>query len=337
MIRSKELISALYVAVFERAPDYSGLRYWSLELDQGLAYSHIVNGFIGHPLYEHTYGRMNNQQLIEAFYQNILGAEGDAGGIKYWVGELNKGKHVSEVLASFIYGALDFDASKQGNLSHDEWQKAIYRQDILQNKVDTGIYYSEYLGKNSDILNNNDSIDVQNEPQYINAKNILKNITNLRASVEKAKEFVENNYKYTPEDDGFSDFGALGLWAWLAALLGAEWDDTSNPFDGFEGFGWDADELDLGWLYDFDSSINWNDSSSWNGLLDGNWDWAWYTAFIDALVNWWQAILGTSLDGFNSDGFNGFGNFADLGDLYGELGLLGQFEGIANFDADMWG
>lgn len=93
-MRSKELATALYVAVYERAPDQEGLRYWAQQIANGVPYSNIADGFVSHPVFEKNYGQLSNEDVVRAFYQNILGAEGDAEGIAYWVQELDKGQSI---------------------------------------------------------------------------------------------------------------------------------------------------------------------------------------------------------------------------------------------------
>jgi uncharacterized protein DUF4214 len=103
-------ISALYAAFFNRAPDKEGLDDWDAEMTaNGGDFRAIAQSFADHPVFDATYGAMTNQQFVEAIYVNMLGGTGDAGGIAYWVNELNNGLDHADMVADFVTGALEVD------------------------------------------------------------------------------------------------------------------------------------------------------------------------------------------------------------------------------------
>lgn len=341
MALNKQLISALYVAVYGRAPDSSGLRYWVSELNGGAAYHNIASGFMQHPLFDHFYGHLNYDGLIRAFYENILGGKGDTGGINYWVGRLQKGEATSEVLASFLEASLNTDLTKQGNLSHAEWLAAIDRQKILENKVDVGIYFAEHLGAGSNMQGEVNSLAVQNEARYIAARDILKNVTAARSSVDSLKNFIKTNYKHEPETSE-NDFAGWDGWfaAYLDKLLNGDWNGAMAILDGL---GLD-DTTELDWsglesLYGDGSNLNFGgmDWDAFYGNLNN-----WNGSDLDFLSVYWEFILSWisqlgALDGGAAWGANDLSNFyADLGISMDQLGLLGQYD-ASMFDAEFWG
>ncbi len=93
----------IYRAAFDRVPDAEGLGYWIRELDRGQDYGAVVAAsFIASPEFIRLNGaNTSNAQFVNLLYQNVLHRAGEAGGIAYWLGELNSGGARSNMLASF--------------------------------------------------------------------------------------------------------------------------------------------------------------------------------------------------------------------------------------------
>jgi hypothetical protein len=93
----------IYKAAFARTPDNDGLKFWIGELDGGVTLLQAANGFVASAEFQNLYrGATTNLAVVQKFYQNVLGREGEAGGVSYWTGELNSGaKSTAEVLADF--------------------------------------------------------------------------------------------------------------------------------------------------------------------------------------------------------------------------------------------
>lgn len=312
-MKSKELAAALYVAVYERAPDQEGLHYWAQQIENGVPYNNIADGFVSHPVFEKNYGQLSHENVVRAFYQNILGAEGDAEGIAYWTQALNKGHSIGTILASFLEESLSIDLSQQGNLTQEEWDLAKQRQDLFQNKVDVGIYYADYLGKNSNFSGDTNNVDVEKDPIYISASEILKWVDHQLSSVESVKEYIRTNY----EEDTTSpstDFDEWGGWlsAWISQLLGSEW---SGNWD-------DLDDLDLsmfdGLNIDWDSFDDTFSDEDLNGLfnnLDGLDFGSWWDAYITIIIGW-LGELESWIGGADIDQW-----YNDIMAMYQELGI----------------
>jgi serralysin len=93
----------IYKAAFNRTPDNDGLKFWIGELDKGMSLVQAASGFVGSAEFNSVYGgATNNLGIVQKFYQNVLGREGEAGGVSYWTGELDSGsKSTAQVLADF--------------------------------------------------------------------------------------------------------------------------------------------------------------------------------------------------------------------------------------------
>lgn len=93
----------IYKAAFARTPDNDGLKFWIGELDEGVTLLQAAGGFVASAEFKSLYsGATTNQGIVQKFYQNVLGRDGEAGGVNYWTSELNSGaKSTAEVLADF--------------------------------------------------------------------------------------------------------------------------------------------------------------------------------------------------------------------------------------------
>lgn len=320
----KQLISALYVAVYGRAPDLGGLRYWTQTMEEGQSYQSIADGFVEHPLYGYFYGELSNRELVESFYNNILGGPGDAEGVSHWEQQLNNGHSAADVLSTFLQSAMDIDLTHQGSLSYEDWQAAIVRQNVLKNKTEVGIFYAEHREAGSDILENAGNIHVQNDPRYIEARKILEGITGDYSSVEQKKDFIVNTYDREPylQDDDWQNW----FTAFLERLMNGEWDGDTSEFDQWENAFDDFDDDDFSWLF---GEL---DGSDWNG------DWGWLNLYIDIILGWLAGIdeaWGNEFNDWGSAGFDGWYN--DLMNLYGDMGLFSgdELDLIGLFSQDL--
>lgn len=93
----------LYQAAFAREPDDGGVTFWISQADGGQSLLSISQQFTGTAEYQQRYGaNPTNDALVAGFYQNVLGREGETGGVTFWTGELNSGnRSVAQVLSGF--------------------------------------------------------------------------------------------------------------------------------------------------------------------------------------------------------------------------------------------
>ncbi len=97
-----EPVIRLYLAAFNRIPDYAGLQNWSAALHAGsLSLTDAANGFATSAEFLQTYGTLDNTGFVEQLYLNVLGREADTGGLNDWVGLLNGGASRGAVLIGF--------------------------------------------------------------------------------------------------------------------------------------------------------------------------------------------------------------------------------------------
>lgn len=102
----------LYRAAFARTPDLLGLSYWITAMDGGASADAVAAEFTASPEFKTVYGAApTNAQIVARFYQNVLGREGEAAGVAYWLGALDaKAVTVAQVLHGFSESAENKDA-----------------------------------------------------------------------------------------------------------------------------------------------------------------------------------------------------------------------------------
>jgi len=165
-IPTKESVTKLYVATFNRAPDSAGLNYW---LNQsGLSLEGIAKSFFDQPETQALYpSNYSEHQFVKAVYENLFNREPDSGGWSYWENELKNNPAInrSVFILAVINGALDNDAL------------------ILSNKEKVGEYFA------------NQGL---NDPQK--ARDIMKGIDVSAESVQKAIDMINSWVKANEGD-----------------------------------------------------------------------------------------------------------------------------------------
>ena len=93
----------IYQAAFNRTPDAGGVGFWMGAMDRGQSLASVAAGFVQSPEFIGMYGaNPSNASVVEKLYLNVLHRPGEAAGVAYWTGVLDRGNaSVSEVLAGF--------------------------------------------------------------------------------------------------------------------------------------------------------------------------------------------------------------------------------------------
>ena len=207
---NSQIISALYVATFNRAPDKSGLTFWQGQFttNSSAAVQQLAAGFASHPAFTQLYGGLDNLAFVQQIYINVLGQQGDAGGITFWNALLENGTlSRSQFLAAFVESALTADFPNPA-LTADENAAAQERQDYLTNKADVGLYFADTLGDASNLLptTNPDILDGPNgllaDPAYQASQAILAGVTDNDSSVLAAETLI-NTASTQPDPAGY--------------------------------------------------------------------------------------------------------------------------------------
>ncbi|MEA3638312.1 MAG: DUF4214 domain-containing protein [Lamprobacter sp.] len=203
MATTPELITSLYVSMFNRAPDQDGFNFWLNQaqlsgLNDFELMDQMAAGFSQHPAFDAIYGDVDNAGFVEALYLNIGGNPGDADGQQFWVDRLNAGEARSVVVAEFTYGVLTADITAENfpGLSAEELAAAQLRQDQLQNRVDVSQFYVVQMGAQSNLSPGTDPMDLDSLMQdlgYVSSIAILNDLGADTAVRDERLDFLATN------------------------------------------------------------------------------------------------------------------------------------------------
>lgn len=128
------LLSEMYAAYFNRAPDATGLYFWADKLAEGFTLPQIAELFFDQDETRALYtDPSNTDAFVTAVYDNVLGRTPDAEGFEFWRdlvadGTVSQGAFVLEVIGG----------AKNGGSAADV--------EYLAQKTDLGIYFSAVRG-----------------------------------------------------------------------------------------------------------------------------------------------------------------------------------------------
>jgi uncharacterized protein YkwD len=185
-------IQGLYIGYFNRAGDQEGLNHWKSRATTATNSSTVLKelsaGFATHPTFSATYAHLLDKAFVEAIYRNVLGKDGDSGGIDFWTGVLGQGASRSDVVSDFIGASLEGDLTQLG-LSAEELAIAQQRQDLITNKTLVANSFTTLLGDRSNVENISHP---ENDPAYLASINILTCINDEDSTVSSKIDYLSN-------------------------------------------------------------------------------------------------------------------------------------------------
>lgn len=207
-LTNDQIISATYVALFQRAPDKAGLMFWedaaptygadgSMELALAMA-----NQFAQHPAFTTIYGGLGNAAFINAIYQNIGGKPADAAGRDFWLGKLTDAVNPisrGDLVGEFIYTVLSITPAElaaqqaNGDITPAELTDALARQDRLTNKAAVGLEFTNALADGSNLNPGTDAnslASLQMDPAYLASKAIIAGVTEVDATMTAPNAYL---------------------------------------------------------------------------------------------------------------------------------------------------
>ncbi|HET6884215.1 MAG TPA: DUF4214 domain-containing protein [Pirellulales bacterium] len=128
-------VTAVYNDVLSRAPDPSGLQFWSQLLDSGTQISAVAHSIANSAEYYANF-------VIKPAYLSLLGRAADDAGVTYWVQQMQNGRTDQQIQAGFI-SSDEFYASAGG--TDKAWVDAVYLK-LLGRPADPG-GESNWLGE----------------------------------------------------------------------------------------------------------------------------------------------------------------------------------------------
>jgi len=142
-------ITNLYIGLFNRAPDASGLQFWAQALADGAPLSAITGSFLGSPESQAIYTpAQTSAQFVTSFYQTVFGRAPDTSGLAFWTNALNdaggtgsaaaKALLVSQIV-SIVSTPL---TTKPAGLSDTQYAETVKDRDTFSKKVAVGIDFA---------------------------------------------------------------------------------------------------------------------------------------------------------------------------------------------------
>jgi len=128
MAVTREQVTELYVADFNRAPDSDGVDYW---VASGLTIEQISESFFDQAETQAMYpDTMTDSVFVNTIYKNVFNRDADADGLVYWEEELANGSVTrANMILAIVNGAQNSDAGQD--------------QTILDNKTEVGLYFAD--------------------------------------------------------------------------------------------------------------------------------------------------------------------------------------------------
>lgn len=171
-------VTNLYTALFNRAPDAAGLKFWTQALINGTSLATITQGFLGTPEAAAIYpAAQTSAQFVTSFYQTVFGRAPDAGGLAFWMNSLDAaGGAGSAAAKALVVSQINVIVStplgtRPAGLTDAEYAQTVADRSTFSNKAAVGAYFAlDTPGTNLSL-----------------AKQALAGVTANAASVDAAK------------------------------------------------------------------------------------------------------------------------------------------------------
>jgi hypothetical protein len=85
-------LARLYLATFNRFPDYEGINYYTGQREEARPLHEIADEFVGGREFRQLYGELDNAAFVQRVFENVLGNPSQADVRGYWVSELDSGR-----------------------------------------------------------------------------------------------------------------------------------------------------------------------------------------------------------------------------------------------------
>ena len=176
------VITDLYVALFDRAPDASGLAFWAQAYADGASLATITQGFIRAPEGREIYpADLGGSAFVAEFYQTVFGRLPDAQGLAFWTAALDSaGGAGSDAARAFLVEQITQVVStalttRPEGMSEIDFAQTVSDRAVFGNKVEVGLYFAVTLGSNDVSL----------------AARTLAQVTQDPASVQAGRDFAD--------------------------------------------------------------------------------------------------------------------------------------------------
>ncbi|QEI05269.1 DUF4214 domain-containing protein [Pigmentiphaga aceris] len=191
-------ISALYIALFNRAPDADGFKFWSDALVNGVSPISVTAAFLTSPEARSIYTDTQTQeQFVAAFYQTVFGRAADAGGLAFWTGVLNTATQDNPATAKALLVSKIIELvstplpTKPVDLTDAQYAQTVADRDLFGKKVVVGLDYAV----------------TQQGNDLVVAKQLIANLMTPVIPSPPAPTPVGQTYRLTTGTDNFTGNG----------------------------------------------------------------------------------------------------------------------------------
>lgn len=99
---SSDSVARLYTAGLGREPEQGGFDFWINEYSNGTwSFPAMAQFFVNSDEFTASYGSLTQDAFIRQLYRNVLGREGESGGVTYWNQQMTAGMSRATVLMRF--------------------------------------------------------------------------------------------------------------------------------------------------------------------------------------------------------------------------------------------
>ncbi|WP_434580938.1 DUF4214 domain-containing protein [Sulfurimonas sp. NW15] len=201
MALTQTQVSELYVAIFNRASEGSGNRFWQ---HSGLSAAEAANEMLATQDAQTYFGSSldSNQAFIEHIYANTLNKtiEDDPDGIAYWVDLLDNGASRGEVVTGLIDAISSYENATDPatKAAYDQFMNRVTVSDFMATEVDaTPPTYATVTSFGADLVVTDDKQTVIDAMQRVAE---IKSATEIQAEINNVFTLKEATTSVTTDD-----------------------------------------------------------------------------------------------------------------------------------------
>ena len=141
----------IYQGVLGREPDDAGFQLFVDAIRNGiLTRLEVTAEFVNSPEFQDVFGDLDNQAFVEQLYRNVLGREGDAGGIAAFTAALNNGDLTrAEAVDAFVTSFEFRSATREATLEYTRDLTEGVGNDVLDGGVGDDVMFG---GRGEDVF-----------------------------------------------------------------------------------------------------------------------------------------------------------------------------------------
>ncbi|MFA5564655.1 MAG: DUF4214 domain-containing protein [Acidimicrobiia bacterium] len=102
-------LQRLYLGIFQRAADHTGISYWVSVQKSGASQQQIITSFLHSVEGRRALGNLDNHRLVSFLYNNVLARQADQAGLIYWTTMLERQRISPQSLIAFFVNSAELN------------------------------------------------------------------------------------------------------------------------------------------------------------------------------------------------------------------------------------